>query len=159
MKLKTKPKSVMVVGAGPAGVTCAYHLARRGHQVTVYERLGEPGGMSAVGMGFLFAASILVAGIGVGGAVLFAEGVDPRSLSQPQNLMKVDQLLNFSEHPLNIIYMVSLGITFLALLGSYRMGKLAMQANARTRASTEEGPMATWNATAVAMETTAASSR
>lgn len=41
---------VAIVGAGPAGVTCAYHLARRGHQVTIYERLPEPGGMAAVGI-------------------------------------------------------------------------------------------------------------
>jgi formate dehydrogenase beta subunit len=41
---------VAVVGAGPAGVTCAYHLARRGHRVTVYERHPEPGGMSAFGI-------------------------------------------------------------------------------------------------------------
>ncbi len=45
-----KTGKVAVVGAGPAGITCAYHLARRGHQVTVYERLGEPGGMSAMGI-------------------------------------------------------------------------------------------------------------
>ncbi|MBW1644716.1 MAG: FAD-dependent oxidoreductase [Deltaproteobacteria bacterium] len=45
-----KTGKVAIVGAGPAGVTCAYHLARKGHQVTIYERLGEPGGMSAVGI-------------------------------------------------------------------------------------------------------------
>ena len=26
----------------PAGLTCAYHLAGMGHQVIIYERLGEP---------------------------------------------------------------------------------------------------------------------
>ncbi len=41
---------VAIVGAGPAGITCAYHLAGNGHQVTIYERLDEPGGMSAVGI-------------------------------------------------------------------------------------------------------------
>ena len=41
---------VAIVGAGPAGITCAYHLARNGHKVTIYERLDEPGGMSAVGI-------------------------------------------------------------------------------------------------------------
>ncbi|MBN2331595.1 MAG: FAD-dependent oxidoreductase [Deltaproteobacteria bacterium] len=45
-----KTGTVAIVGAGPAGVTCAYHLARKGHQVTIYEKLGEPGGMSAVGI-------------------------------------------------------------------------------------------------------------
>jgi formate dehydrogenase beta subunit len=38
------------VGAGPAGITCAFHLARKGHKVTIYEALDEPGGMSAVGI-------------------------------------------------------------------------------------------------------------
>ncbi len=41
---------VAIVGAGPAGITCAYHLARNGHEVTIYESLDEPGGMSAVGI-------------------------------------------------------------------------------------------------------------
>lgn len=41
---------VAVVGAGPAGICCAYHLARRGHRVKVFEMLNEPGGMSAVGI-------------------------------------------------------------------------------------------------------------
>ncbi len=41
---------VAIVGAGPAGITCAYHLARNGHEVTIYEALSEPGGMSAVGI-------------------------------------------------------------------------------------------------------------
>jgi formate dehydrogenase beta subunit len=41
---------VAIVGAGPAGITCAYHLARNDHAVTIYERLDEPGGMSAVGI-------------------------------------------------------------------------------------------------------------
>lgn len=41
---------VAIVGAGPAGITCAFHLARNGHEVTIYEALDEPGGMSAVGI-------------------------------------------------------------------------------------------------------------
>ncbi|MEN8243814.1 MAG: FAD-dependent oxidoreductase [Thermodesulfobacteriota bacterium] len=45
-----KTGKVAIVGAGPAGVTCAYHLARKGHAVTVFEGLGEPGGMSAMGI-------------------------------------------------------------------------------------------------------------
>ncbi len=51
-RVKPAPQKgrVAIVGAGPAGVTCAYHLARRGHAVVIYERLGEPGGMSAMGI-------------------------------------------------------------------------------------------------------------
>ena len=45
-----KTGNVAIVGTGPAGITCAYHLALKGHQVTIYERLGEPGGMAAVGI-------------------------------------------------------------------------------------------------------------
>ena len=37
-------QSVVVVGAGPAGLTAAYDLARRGHAVTVMDRQGKPGG-------------------------------------------------------------------------------------------------------------------
>jgi formate dehydrogenase alpha subunit len=43
-------KSVAVVGAGPAGLTCGYYLAKLGHKVTVFETLPEPGGMMRVGI-------------------------------------------------------------------------------------------------------------
>jgi Pyruvate/2-oxoacid:ferredoxin oxidoreductase delta subunit len=35
---------IAVVGSGPAGLSCAYQLARRGHQVTVFEARDVPGG-------------------------------------------------------------------------------------------------------------------
>jgi len=37
-------KSVIVVGAGIAGLSCGYELMRRGHDVTVLEASGRPGG-------------------------------------------------------------------------------------------------------------------
>jgi NADPH-dependent glutamate synthase beta subunit-like oxidoreductase/ferredoxin/Pyruvate/2-oxoacid:ferredoxin oxidoreductase delta subunit len=43
-------KSVAVIGAGPAGLTAAYYLARQGHQVTVYEGLPSAGGMLRCGI-------------------------------------------------------------------------------------------------------------
>ena len=46
----SKTGKVAIVGAGPAGVTCAYHLAQKGHAVTIYEHLPEPGGMAATGI-------------------------------------------------------------------------------------------------------------
>jgi formate dehydrogenase beta subunit len=48
--ISRKDKKVGIVGAGPAGITCAYYLAKKGYQVTVFERFGEPGGMSAMGI-------------------------------------------------------------------------------------------------------------
>jgi len=46
----SKTSKVAIVGAGPSGVTCAYHLAKKGHNVIIYEALEEPGGMAAVGI-------------------------------------------------------------------------------------------------------------
>ncbi len=43
-------KRVAVIGAGPAGLTAAYYLAKQGHEVTVYEKLPIPGGMLSVGI-------------------------------------------------------------------------------------------------------------
>ncbi|MBZ5638724.1 MAG: FAD-dependent oxidoreductase [Acidobacteriia bacterium] len=43
-------KSVAVVGAGPAGLSCAYYLAVRGYQVNLFEALPEAGGMLRYGI-------------------------------------------------------------------------------------------------------------
>ena len=40
----TSPKSIAVVGAGPAGLSAATELARRGHRITLFERSAEIGG-------------------------------------------------------------------------------------------------------------------
>jgi NADPH-dependent glutamate synthase beta chain and related oxidoreductases len=44
------PQKIAVVGSGPAGLSCAYQLARRGYSVTVYEALSKPGGMLRYGI-------------------------------------------------------------------------------------------------------------
>ena len=43
-------KKVAIVGAGPGGLTAAGELARRGHEVTVYEALHAPGGVLTYGI-------------------------------------------------------------------------------------------------------------
>jgi len=49
-KLPPTGKNVAVVGAGPAGLTAAYYLAKQGHKVIVFEALPEAGGMMRVGI-------------------------------------------------------------------------------------------------------------
>jgi NADPH-dependent glutamate synthase beta subunit-like oxidoreductase len=49
-RLPPTDKKVAVVGAGPAGLTAAYYLAKQGHKVTVFEALSEAGGMMRVGI-------------------------------------------------------------------------------------------------------------
>jgi NADPH-dependent glutamate synthase beta subunit-like oxidoreductase len=46
----SQKEKVAVVGAGPAGLSCAYQLARRGYRVTVFEGLPEAGGMLRYGI-------------------------------------------------------------------------------------------------------------
>ncbi len=43
-------KKVLVVGAGPGGLSAAYHLARMGHTVEVYDAGGHPGGLLWTGV-------------------------------------------------------------------------------------------------------------
>jgi 2-oxoacid:acceptor oxidoreductase delta subunit (pyruvate/2-ketoisovalerate family) len=47
---RTRQETVGIVGSGPAGLSCAYHLARLGYAVTVYEDGAEPGGMLRPGI-------------------------------------------------------------------------------------------------------------
>jgi formate dehydrogenase beta subunit len=42
---RTQSKTVGIVGAGPSGLTVAHDVARAGYRATVYEALGEAGGM------------------------------------------------------------------------------------------------------------------
>ncbi|HUK07238.1 MAG TPA: NAD(P)-binding protein [Stellaceae bacterium] len=43
-------KRVLVIGAGPAGLSCAYHLRRLGHEVEIHDSGEEPGGMMRYGI-------------------------------------------------------------------------------------------------------------
>lgn len=43
-------KKVAVIGAGPAGLANAYYLALRGHEVTIYDNMPEPGGTLRYGI-------------------------------------------------------------------------------------------------------------
>jgi len=45
-----RSEKIAVVGSGPAGLSCAYHLARRGYPVTVFEAFPKSGGMLRYGI-------------------------------------------------------------------------------------------------------------
>jgi NADPH-dependent glutamate synthase beta subunit-like oxidoreductase len=43
-------QTVAIVGSGPAGLACAYHLRRRGYASVIFEALSKPGGMLRAGI-------------------------------------------------------------------------------------------------------------
>ena len=43
-------KKIAIIGAGPAGLSCAYYLAVRGYYPTVFEKNAKPGGMMTYGI-------------------------------------------------------------------------------------------------------------
>lgn len=47
---ETRPEKIAIVGSGPAGMSCAYQLARRGYPVTVFEAFPKSGGMLRYGI-------------------------------------------------------------------------------------------------------------
>ena len=47
---RTRDERVAIVGAGPAGLSAAYHLTRLGYGVTVYDEAAEAGGMLRQGI-------------------------------------------------------------------------------------------------------------
>ncbi len=49
-EIEERAQRVAVVGSGPAGLTAAYYLRRRGYAVTIFEALDRLGGMLRVGI-------------------------------------------------------------------------------------------------------------
>lgn len=49
-KKTPRPEKIAVIGAGPAGLSCAYFLASQGYTVTVFEKQRKLGGMLTLGI-------------------------------------------------------------------------------------------------------------
>ena len=43
-------EKIAIIGAGPAGLSCAYFLALTGYKPTIFEKNAEPGGMLRYGI-------------------------------------------------------------------------------------------------------------
>lgn len=50
VNIKPGAPRIAIIGAGPAGMTAAYHLLLLGYPVEIFEALNEPGGMAAMGI-------------------------------------------------------------------------------------------------------------
>ena len=50
-KKNVKPqKKICIIGAGPAGISCAYFLSLCGHRIFIFDQMSEPGGMLKYGV-------------------------------------------------------------------------------------------------------------
>jgi NADPH-dependent glutamate synthase beta subunit-like oxidoreductase len=49
-RVDTRAGKVAIIGSGPAGLACAYHLARLGYAATVFEAAPEAGGILRLGI-------------------------------------------------------------------------------------------------------------
>jgi glutamate synthase (NADPH/NADH) small chain len=84
-------KKVAIVGAGPAGLTCAADLAKLGHGVTVFESLHNPGGVLVYGIPeFRLPKNIVYAEVGC----MECMGVEIVNDAVIGKLHTIDELLN-----------------------------------------------------------------
>ncbi len=88
-------------------------------------------GLSPAGLGALFSISTLVAGLGLGGAVLYVGKLDLLSFWNPEGLTKVDQWFNFQVYPMNLLYILVTCVVFLSILGAWAVARSIKQAQTR----------------------------
>ena len=93
--------------------------------------LGQQKAVSPAGLGFLVVACTMVGAVGMAGAFLLVSGMDPLSLWNPAGLMSLDKIMNFQGNPLNILYLVTLGVVVLTAIGASLAARQARKANAQ----------------------------
>lgn len=63
---KPYPQKIAIIGAGPAGMSCAFYLAEKGYRPTVFEKNSRPGGMLTNGIpSFRLEKDVVEAEIGI----------------------------------------------------------------------------------------------
>jgi glutamate synthase (NADPH/NADH) small chain len=84
-------KRVAIIGSGPAGLTCAADLARKGHSVTIFEALQDPGGVLVYGIPeFRLPKAVVQAEVDY----VKSLGVEVRTDAVIGQLYTIDELLN-----------------------------------------------------------------
>ncbi len=84
-------KRVAIIGAGPAGLTCAADLVRMGHEVTIFEALQDPGGVLVYGIPeFRLPKDVVKAEVDY----VKRLGVEVRNDAVIGQLFTIDELLN-----------------------------------------------------------------
>ncbi len=89
VRASQKRNKVAVVGAGPAGLSCAHRLALHGYQVTVFDANKKPGGLNEYGIATYktvdaFAAKEIEYILSIGGITLQADSRLGEALSLEQ---------------------------------------------------------------------------
>ncbi|MFH1229885.1 MAG: FAD-dependent oxidoreductase [Planctomycetota bacterium] len=95
LKTKSVPKNnkgkVAVIGSGPAGLTCAFYLAQKGYETTIFEKQSVIGGMLALGIPeYRLPRDILSADI----EYIRSSGVDIKTNTQIGKDITIDALFN-----------------------------------------------------------------
>lgn len=96
-KKRTPPigKRVAIVGSGPAGLTCAYYLAKLGRSVTIFEALPELGGLlSAAIPEYRLPKDVLRRDI----AAILEQGVEFKTNTAIKDAAELEQLKNQGYH-------------------------------------------------------------
>lgn len=134
IKKEPLPYKVAVIGAGPAGLTCAADLAKKGITVDIYEALHEPGGVLTYGIPeFRLPKSVVqreVEFIKKLGVNIFLNHAVGATISLKELIKKYDavfigtgaglpQLLNIPGENLNGIYTANEYLTRINLMKAY----------------------------------------
>ena len=92
-------------------------------------------GLSPTWWGLRFTFATLIAALGLAGGVIYVADVDPLSLWRPEGLLQMDQLINFEAYPMNMLYLMGIGVVLLAVLGGWSVAHSVRKASGRHQLS------------------------